>query len=70
MIEGFGFAARVLLDENGQVVRGAPYDAPFSFSFFMPVPPAVTRQNLQAFPVVSFRVKKKLTTGANRNICW
>ena len=29
-------------------------DAPFSSSFFMPIPPAVTRQNLQAFPVVSF----------------
>jgi hypothetical protein len=29
-------------------------DAPFSSSFFMPIPPAVTRQNLQAVPVVSF----------------
>ena len=34
----------------------------------MPLPHAVTRQNLQAFPVVSFS-REKLTTATTRNIC-
>ena len=34
----------------------------------MPLPHAVTRQKLQAFPVVSFS-REKLTTATTRNIC-
>ena len=42
----------------------------FVSPFFILIPPTVTWQNLQVFPVVSFSCDKNyVTTGTNRNFC-